>query len=112
MIDKDKILNNVKLMQGIEDESQDDVLKVLIDVSISKLLELRYPFDLDKTEVDLEKRFEGWIARACSSMYENQGQYNISQFSQNGVQITYSNLSDGIDQSLINAIMPYAGVPK
>lgn len=112
MIDKDKILKDVKVIQGIEDNSEDELIKTFIEVAIGKLLEIRYPFDLNKTELDLEKRFESWITRAVRSIYDTQGSYNITQFAQNGVQITYSRLSEGIDESLIRSVMPYAGVPK
>lgn len=112
MIDKEKILNDVKIINNIEDDSQDELIKTFIEVAIGKLLELRYPFDLSKTELDLEKRFESWITRAVRSIYDTQGSYNITQFAQNGVQITYSRLSEGIDETLIRSIVPYAGVPK
>ena len=112
MIDKDKILKDVKVIQGIDDNSEDELIKTFIEVAIGKLLEIRYPFDLSKTELDLEKRFESWITRAVRSIYDTQGSYNITQFAQNGVQITYSRLSEGIDESLIRSVMPYAGVPK
>ena len=111
-IDKLKILNDVKSVQGIQGTGEDAVLNVFIESAIGKLLELRYPFDFEKTEVDLAERFESWITRATRSIYDSQGQHNISQFSQNGVQITYSNMVEGIDQSLIDSIMPMVGVPK
>lgn len=111
-IEKTKILSNAKILLGIDDDAVDEVLKVFMDVAINKLLEERYPFDMSKTEKDLDGRFNSWIARATRSIYESQGQMNITQFSQNGVQITYSNMVEGIDRSLINTIIPMAGVPK
>lgn len=112
MIDTTKILKNLKTLLEIEDDSSDKVLEVFIETTVDKLLELRYPFDMNKTQEDLEPRWESWIARAARSIYESQGQYNVSQFSQNGVQITYKGLQDGIDEALVRAVMPYAGVPK
>ena len=111
-IDRESILESVKTIQGIEDDSLDEVLNAFIDVAVGKLLELRYPFDLSKTAQDLEKRWESWIVRAVRSIYETQGAYNITQFSQNGVQITYAKMEEGIDASLVASVVPYAGVPK
>ena len=111
-LDKVKILTDVKSIQGIQGADEDAVLNVFIDGAIGKLLELRYPFDFSKTELDLDPRFNSWVTRATRSIYDSQGQHNISQFSQNGVQITYSNMVEGIDQSLVDSIMPMVGVPK
>lgn len=112
--DKTKILNDLKLWYFIpqEDTSQDDLLRLFIQVAIDKAVSLRYPFDLDKTEEDLEPRFESWILRASRSIYDSQGAYNIKSFSQNGLSITYESMQDGISTNLINEIMHKVGVPK
>lgn len=112
LIDKAKVLEDAKILIGVQDESQDEVIKVFIDVAINKLIELRYPFDMTKDETDLEPRWTSWITRATRSIYEAQGQMNITQFSQNGVQITYNNMVEGIDSSLVNSVMPFAGSVK
>lgn len=111
-IDKTKILDDVKALQGIEDTQFDEVINIFIEIAIGKLLELRYPFDFEKTENDIEDRFQSWITRATSSIYDSQGQGNINQFSQNGVQVTYHRLEEGIDTGLIKSVMPRVGVPK
>lgn len=111
MIDKTAIKNKIKTINEIEDNSQDDVIDVFIDVAIGKLLRLRYPFHFDKTEDDLVG-FDSWIVRAVRSIYDTQGQYNITQFSQNGVQITYSNLEEGISSSLVREVMPLMGTVR
>ena len=113
-LNKEQILSDLKLWYFIpqEDTSQDELLKMFIQVAIDKAVALRYPFDLEKTQEDLEPRFSSWIFRASRSIYDSQGAYNIKSFSQNGLSITYENMQDGISTSLINEIMPKVGVPK
>lgn len=38
MLDKDKIISNVKLIKGIADDLQDDLLSVLVDESEARIL--------------------------------------------------------------------------
>ena len=106
-IDKKTILTDFKLIKGIEDDSQDGVINLFIEFAVDKLLFQRYPYDRSKTSDDLEG-YDTWVLRAVRSIYDTQGQYNITQFAQNGVQITYSSLEDGISSSMISEIVPVA----
>ena len=106
-IDTTKILTDFKLIKGIVDDSQDDVIKIFIEFAVDKLLFQRYPYDRSKTSDDLIG-YDTWVLRAVRSIYDTQGQYNITQFAQNGVQITYSSLEDGISSSMLNEIVPEA----
>lgn len=112
MIDTAKILQNLKIWYSIKDTSQDELLKLFINVATDKLLVTRYPFDLTKTIDDLHDRDSNWILRASRSIYDSQGAYNIKQFAQNGISITYGSAQDGISQSLIDEIVPKVGIPK
>lgn len=111
-IDKTLILENSKKLLGIKGNDHDEILNVFIDVAIGKLLELRYPFDYSIDESKIPSRWNSWLTRAVQSIYESQGQHNITQFSQNGVQITYSRMEEGIDIGLIDSVVPLAGSPN
>lgn len=108
---KKEILESVKLrVDLVDDESQDNVLIGIIEDVTSKLLSLRFPFDEAKGEIDvLKPRYISWVVRASKSVYDNIGFYNVRQYSENGLSVTFQQVLDGIPRTMIEEIVPFAG---
>lgn len=108
---KKEILESVKLrVDLVDDESQDNVLIGIIEDVTSKLLSLRFPFDETKGEIDvLKPRYISWVVRASKSVYDNIGFYNVRQYSENGLSVTFQQVLDGIPRTMIEEIVPFAG---
>lgn len=108
---KKEILESVKSrVDLVDDESQDKVLIGIIEDVTSKLLSLRFPFDETKGEIDvLKPRYISWVVRASKSVYDNIGFYNVRQYSENGLSVTFQQVLDGIPRTMIEEIVPFAG---
>lgn len=113
-LDRERIFQRVKLNVGVgnEDTSLDDSLKEIIEQVIDRFYSLKYPFDFDIDDEDVPKRFNSWIVQASVSVFDSIGYANVRSYSENGVSISWQTMSDGISSSLINDLIPKAGVAK
>lgn len=93
-------------------EDKDTYLQVLNDLlEDSKFiaLEILYPYE-DYSKYDLEKRYYNWQLRACVELFNLADRAGITNYSENG--ISWSKLSDGLSEKLLQALTSKVGIPK
>ena len=106
------MLNNLKLLLGITDESKDDLLELLMEIANDVAKRNIYPFEDDLDEIVLGSRYNVWILQASKEMYQNLGQENVKSYSENGLSITYSEMTGGVSFDLMTQLVPKVGIPK
>lgn len=113
-LDRKKIFQRVKFNVGIDkdDTTLDESLKEIIEQVTDRFYSLKYPFDFDIDDEDVPKRFNSWIVQASVSVFDSIGYANVRSYSENGVSISWQTMNDGISASLINDLIPKAGVVK
>lgn len=90
-------------------ENYENILNDLLEDSKDILLETLYPFD-DFTNLDVPKQYYGWQLRCCVELYNMADKQGITNYSENS--LSWTKLSDGLSNSLMNKIVSKAGVPK
>ena len=90
-------------------ENYEDVLNDLLDDSKDILLETLYPFD-DFTDFEVPTQYEGWQLRCCVELYNMADKQGITNYSENS--LSWTKLSDGLSNSLMNKIVSKVGVPR
>lgn len=108
-IDKAKVLDEVKKRIRVTDGSLNDILNSMIDDVLDIAVSLRFPYDHNKTDEDLEIRYQGWVIRACKSSYDSIGYHNIKAYSENGYSISFNDIKNGIPQATLDEIVPFLG---
>lgn len=101
----------LEILGDITNDTKDDVFKVKLDDAESVALNTLYPYDLSKTAIDTtNKRLANWQTRCAIELYEKMGNENVSSYSENGLSVSY--LTGMISSSLMNELVPFAGVIK
>lgn len=104
MMDK---LNQLKILldkQG--DNSEDDLLLMLLTLSAQKILERVYPYDDSIKEVP--SRYATKQVEIAVYLYNKQGAEGQISHSENGISRAYE--SADVPESLMKGITPYVGV--
>ena len=87
----------------------ENILNDLLEDSKNILLETLYPFE-DFTDTEVPKQYYGWQLRCCVELYNMADKQGITNYSENS--LSWTKLSDGLSNSLMNKIVSKAGVPK
>jgi hypothetical protein len=103
---REDALTNLKLMLGINDNSEDDLLLVLVQSAEQIVLRRLFPFG-NANPAALDDYTDKIVEIAVYKYNRRGGEGEISR-SENGVTQTYE--SGSIPLSLIKDIIPYAGV--
>ena len=93
-------------------ESEENWVIVLTDLltdSAYILLETLYPFD-DFATYLIPKKYYNWQLRCCVELYNLADKQGITNYAENT--ISWTKLSDGLSNSLMNKINSYVGIPK
>ncbi len=90
-------------------ENYEVILNNLLEDSKNILLETLYPFE-DFTDYAVPKRYYGWQLRCCVELYNLADKQGITNYSENS--LSWTKLSDGLSNSLMNKITSHVGVPK
>lgn len=90
-------------------ESYIAALNELLEDSKSIALETLYPYK-DTTDMDLPSKYNNWQIRCCLELYNLADKAGLSNYSENG--ISWSKLSDGLSNQLMNKLTSKVGVPK
>ena len=106
------MLEELKLLLGISDTSKDDLLELLLTRAEKLALRTMYPFEDDLDEIVLSSKYDDWLVSCAKEMYQNLGSENVKAYSENGLSITYTELSSGISKDLLSQLTPRVGVPK
>ena len=99
----------VIILQDIEDNSQDDTFKVLLDEAKNMYLDLVYPFNHEISELPNE-RARNWQVRCAIELYNLDDKINVKSYSENGLSESYDKA--GLSKDLLSALPPaHGGVP-
>jgi len=100
-------LNQLKTLLGKQDDnSEDDLLLMLLTLSAQRILEKAYPYDDSITEVP--ERYKTKQVEIAVYLYNKQGAEGQIAHSENNVSRTYE--SADIPEGLLRGITPYVGV--
>lgn len=113
-IDNAKILSIVKRKPQIRILSDEEV-EWFISSAIRKYISTKYPFsstfkDVDELVGNEIKILENWVISATIAMIESMGIGIIQSYSENGLSVKYATMIEGIPESLLDEIVPSAGV--
>ena len=106
-------LEKLKIMLGIEstDILKDDQLNLMLEVSSDIALQTLYPYS-DTSTVTLPSKYDLWVVRASKEAYQHLGQEGVKSYSENGLSITYEDVTNGISKGLMSQLIPSVGIPK
>lgn len=90
-------------------ENYENVLKDLLQDSRYILLETLYPFE-DFSNLAIPKRYYNWQLRCCVELYNLADKQGITNYAENT--ISWTKLSDGLSNALMNKLTSKVGVPK
>lgn len=90
-------------------ENYENVLNSLLEDSKNILLETLYPFN-DFTDYEVPTQYYGWQLRCCIELYNMADKQGITNYSENS--LSWTKLSDGLSNSLMDKIVPNVGVPR
>lgn len=93
-------------------ESNENWVNVLTDLlkdSAYILLETLYPFD-DFATYLIPRKYYNWQLRCCVELYNLADKQGITNYAENT--LSWTKLSDGLSNSLMNKITSKVGVPR
>ena len=100
-------LNQLKTLLGKQDDnSEDDLLLMLLTLSAQKILDRVYPYD-DKIE-EVPSRYATKQVEIAVYLYNKRGAEGQISHNENGINRTYE--SADVPESLMRGITPYVGV--
>lgn len=102
------MLDNLKLLLGITDDSEDDLLGYYLTIAGQKILDRLYPFD--NTQTEIPTRYTTKQVEIAQYLYLKRGAEGQTVHNENGINRTYE--SSDIPESLMKWIIPYVGFPK
>lgn len=105
------MLNDLKLLLSITGTAQDSLLNLLLDMALDLAKRSLYPFKDDLEVIVLPHKYDYWCVQAAKEMYQNMGNENVKSYSENGLSISYKDLTSGISKDLLNQLVPKVGVP-
>lgn len=106
-------LNKMRLeiLGNLTDSTKDEVFKLKLGDAEIVALNTLYPYDFTKISIDkTNKRLANWQVRCAIELYNKIGTTNISQYSENGLSVSY--ITGLISTELMNELLPNVGVPK
>lgn len=108
------MLSKLKLLLGIatSDTTKDSLLELLIENATELAKNTLYPFVEDIASIELGSRYNTWILNASKEMYQNLGQENVKSYSENGLSISYAEMSSGVSYDLMSQLVPKVGIPR
>lgn len=100
----------LSILGNSDDSSLDDIFELKLDDAKSIALYTLYPFDDTKDELPDTWRMKMWLVRCAIELYNKKDSANVQSYSENGISVSY--LSGLISKSLLDELIPKAGVPK
>lgn len=100
-------LQQLKIMLGIDDTDEDELLTLLLTQSGKKIVRAVYPYGSTNDE-DVPSRYSFLQVEVAERMYNQRGAEGETSHGENGVNRTYQSIEDFI----ISNVVPFCGVPK
>ena len=98
-------LSTLKVLLGVTDTSEDQLLLTFLSLAEEKILERLYPYDGEKNE--LPQRYNGKQLEIAVYLYNKQGAEGQTVHSENGISRTYE--SADVPESMLRGIAPFVG---
>lgn len=99
----------IQALSALIPEAKIEEITPFIDLSESIVLNRRYPFGYPE-DTAIEPRYEALQLQIAVELYNKQGAEGELSHSENGIVRSYDNAY--VSSSLLNKIIPYAGVPN
>ena len=109
VVDENIIKMRIMILGNSDDDSQDDIFTIKLDEARSVALDTLYPFDAN-AELPDTWRMNMWLVRCAVELYNRRDSDNVQSYSENGISVSY--WSGKISKSLLDELIPKAGVPK
>ena len=110
MSDAEKIIKmRISILGNSDDESLDDIFEAKLDDAKCIALYTLYPFD-DTKDLPDTWRMHSWLTRCAIELYNKKDSANVQSYSENGISVSY--LSGLISKTLLDELIPKAGVPR
>ena len=109
VVDEKIIKMRIMILGNSDDDSQDDIFTIKLDEARSVALDTLYPFDAN-AELPDTWRMNMWLVRCAIELYNRKDSDNVQSYSENGISVSY--WSGKISKSLLDELIPKAGVPK
>ena len=93
---KDEKLERIQVMLGEDDIYDVDVFSVYLDLAKEKILNKRYPFGTELT--DVEERYENLQCELTIALYNQQGGEGESSHSENGVSRSWRTVAQILEE--------------
>ena len=106
------MLNDLKLLLSITGNTYDSLLNLLLKMANDLAKRTIYPFEEEFDEIVLSHKYDYWCVLAAKEMYQNMGNESIRSYSENGLSITYKDLTSGISKDLLGQLIPKVGIPE
>ena len=87
----------------------EEIIFDLLENSKSICLETLFPYD-DFSSYLLPKKYYNWQIRCCIELYNLADKQGITNYSENS--LSWSKLTDGLSNDLMNKLTSRVGVPK
>lgn len=99
----------LKILENIEDNNKDEIFKINLKDAKYTYLRLVYPYHPEIEELPND-RARDWQTRCAIEIYNLDGDFHITSYSENGLQEVYS--TSGLSRELLSELPPsHAGVP-
>ena len=109
MSDTEKLIKmRISILGASDNETQDDMFQFMLDNAKSVALDTLYPFD-QTAELPNTWRIDMWLVRCAIELYNRRDNDNVQSYSENGISVSY--WSGKISKSLLDELIPKAGVP-
>lgn len=100
----------LNILGNSSDSTKDEIFKdVLTDAEVVALNAL-YPYNDEIIELPNTFRLKNWQTRCAIELYKAMERIGVQSYSENGLSVSY--LTGLISNSLMNELIPKAGVPK
>ena len=104
-------LNDYVINQTIDENRNqwESTLLHLLEDSKNILMSKLYPFN-NYSEYIIPTNKYNWVLRCCVELYNLADKIGTTSYAENG--LSWSRLSDGLSNSLMNEIISHVGIPK
>ena len=99
----------ISILNDSSNTSLDEIFREKLDDAKSIALYTLFPFD-DTAELPDTWRMHSWLVRCAIELYNKKDSANVQSYSENGISVSY--LSGLISKTLLNELIPKAGVPR